>query len=233
MSGRKQKWSEHPSATPQPMPTDKRFIDLTGRVFGRLCAMFYVGRTASGGLWHCQCTCGRWATLATSNFKYDRQISCGCYRREVECSHEETRMAEYTVWKMMKDRCSNKRSRLYVNYGGRGIAVCEQWRGSFRSFLNDMGHRPSSKHSIERVDNNGHYEPRNCRWATMREQLRNKRNNRRLTYDGKTMCLSAWAEHVGLPRYLLSGRLNRGWTPEAVLTTPINLRFSRPSKPRC
>lgn len=128
---------------------------------------------------------------------------------------------EYRSWRMMIQRCHNSKHTHFSFYGGRGITVCQQWRNSFERFLADMGLRPSSKHSIERRDNNGNYEPENCRWATRKEQMRNMRRNRLVTFDGETMCLSEWTEKLRFPRNLLKYRLDSGMSVEAAITTPI------------
>jgi len=127
----------------------------------------------------------------------------------------------YESWHQMIQRCTNPKNDSFDRYGGRGIAVCKRWLASFPAFLEDMGARPSFKHSIERCENSGNYEPGNCRWATKKEQQRNMRSNRMLTHDGKTMCLAAWAEQIGLSTLSLSSRLRLGWTVEEALTIPI------------
>ncbi len=115
---------------------------------------------------------------------------------------------EYRIWKLMRQRCMNPRNAKYHRYGGRGIIICERWN-DFQSFLIDMGPAPSSKHTIERVDNNGAYEPGNCRWATRKEQSRNTSQNRVIEWCGEKMCLSAWAERLGLQVWTLLKRLDR------------------------
>lgn len=117
----------------------------------------------------------------------------------------------------MTGRCR----RGHKNYAARGIKVCDRWRESFANFLADMGPRPSSRHSIERKDNNGHYEPDNCVWATSAEQLRNTRRTRKITFNGKTQCLRDWATEKGWPYTTLRNRFVRGWSVERALTEPI------------
>jgi hypothetical protein len=116
----------------------------------------------------------------------------------------------YRIWKMMRTRCSNPNFHAYSRYGGRGITVCSRW-GSFSAFLADMGEAPAGL-SIERVDNNGNYEPGNCKWATPKQQARNMRVNRMLTYGGETLCLSEWAERLGTTADVLWKRLDRRGT---------------------
>jgi len=123
----------------------------------------------------------------------------------------------------MRQRCVNSNDDEYTNYGGRGIIVCERWM-QFENFLADMGEPPTSKHSIDRIDNNGHYCPKNCRWATIAQQARNKRNNHRVTYRGTTKSVIEWSENVDIPYNTLIKRLYRGWSVEKTLTTPVNRR---------
>jgi hypothetical protein len=124
----------------------------------------------------------------------------------------------------MLARCRNRRDRRYSDYGGRGITVCARWAQSFPAFFADMGPRPSPQHSIERKDNAGDYEPGNCVWATRKEQQRNTRRNRLLTYRGLTLPAVAWAERIGMNPHTLRDRLRLGWPVAKALTTPIRGR---------
>lgn len=136
---------------------------------------------------------------------------------------------EYYAWHQMVKRCSSAKHHVFRYYGGRGIAVCDRWLNDFAAFFADMGQRPTSKHSIGRIDNNGHYEPTNCRWETRAQQAINQRSNRLETYMGETKPLAEWARYVGLPYKTVHNRLNRcGWSLERALTTPIDeSRWSR------
>lgn len=119
----------------------------------------------------------------------------------------------------MKQRCENAMGPRFRDYGGRGIVVCEQWRASFAAFLVDMGRRPSPDHSLDRIDNNGNYEPGNCRWATRVEQARNRSNARLLTLDGTTLNLAVWAEMQGIQEATIRARITRrGWSVSDALT---------------
>lgn len=124
----------------------------------------------------------------------------------------------YSVWRGMWDRCLNSNIPNYRYYGGRGISVCPAWR-SFVQFVFDVGERPSTAHSIERIDNNGNYEPSNVRWATDKEQANNRRNSRYVTLNGERVTVSQFAERCGLSRYTVATRMNLGW-PEANLGKP-------------
>lgn len=128
---------------------------------------------------------------------------------------------EYIAWRNMKGRCSAPRHPAYKRYGARGIQVCERWRSSFANFLADVGRRPSPKHSIDRIDNSGNYEPDNCRWATSREQARNTKRNRLIEWDGRLMCIAAWAQEMGVKANILYNRFSQRWPLEKVMTQPV------------
>lgn len=131
-------------------------------------------------------------------------------------------VAEYRTWKDIRRRCNSANRPDHGRYGGRGIVVCQRWMESFQNFLADMGKRPSPRHSIERDDNDGPYSPDNCRWATASEQQRNKRNNRMLTHEGRTMCLAAWAEAIGVKSSIIWSRIfSYKWTVARALTEPV------------
>ncbi len=132
------------------------------------------------------------------------------------------KLPEYQVWKGMRQRCLNQTDEQFKDYGGRGIKICGRWNDFF-AFLEDMGPRPSAKHTIDRFpDNNGNYEQSNCRWATMGEQNRNRRSNRLLTLSGRTQCAVKWAEELGITFSSLRYRLRKGWSDEEALTTPFS-----------
>lgn len=138
---------------------------------------------------------------------------------------------EYETWSGMIKRCYTQAHRAYANYGGRGIAVCDRWRESFENFHADMGDRPAGL-SIDRIDNNGNYEPSNCRWATCKQQSRNTRKARLITLNGETRCLTEWAELTGIKAITLLFRLDRGWSIEKAFTTPTQQRSGRRTVPK-
>lgn len=162
----------------------------------------------------CRCDCGTIKVFGLPALRNGHTKSCGCLRvdarREGMRTHGGTGTPEHKIWLGMKRRCKDLNDR---NYGGRGIMVCERWEKSFEAFLADMGPRPSPEHSIDRYpDQNGNYEPGNCRWATRSQQARNMRVNVLIERNGETLCLAEWAERFGMSPSLLAGRLNSGWT---------------------
>lgn len=133
---------------------------------------------------------------------------------------------EYRVWKGMLTRCRNHNTRGYRYYGAKGVEVCQRWQDSYENFLTDMGVAPSPAHSLDRFPNRkGNYEPGNCRWATRTQQTRNMDRVRSITFDGRTLCITEWAEVLGISSKVLTSRLNKlRWSEEKALTTPVRKR---------
>jgi hypothetical protein len=158
-----------------------RSLDLTGRRSGRLIAVRKQTVDASGNAyWLCKCDCGTETTVRATLINKGIANSCGCYASELTRANKRKHgwygTPEYNAWNCLKGRCNRPNDKAYHNYGGRGIAICERWR-SFENFLADMGRRPSVRHSLDRINNDGHYEPANCRWATMAQQKANTRRS--------------------------------------------------------
>ncbi len=130
---------------------------------------------------------------------------------------------EYITWNGMRARCHNPRNPNFVRYGARGIIVCDAWRTSFEKFLYDMGRKPSAFHSLERIDNNGNYEPSNCRWATATEQANNRRSSRVLRFNREERTLAEWSRLSGIGITTIHQRLKWGWSVERALTQPVKL----------
>lgn len=149
-------------------------IDLTGRVFGRLTVIRRHGSVGNNTGWECLCSCGNTRTISRENLRVGRTKSCGCLRKDLMTTHGLSKHDGYNSWSDMIKRCTYKDMPVYRYYGGRGVKVCERWM-SLENFLSDMGPRPSKRHSIDRIDNDGDYEPSNCRWATQTQQNRNRR----------------------------------------------------------
>lgn len=196
-------------------------LQLAGRRFGRLVALVEQGQDARGAyLWLCQCDCGGTTVARASQIKLGATRSCGCGIREASSkprSHGMSRTPLYARWRAMIERTRNPNSSEYHNYGGRGIAVCEQWR-AFEGFAADMSPTFDEALTLERRDVNGGYSPENCYWATTKQQTRNKRNNNVVTWRGRSMVVTDWAELLKLNPNTVIYRLRRGWTVERALT---------------
>jgi hypothetical protein len=201
-----------------------RFKDISKKQFGRLVAIEYSGRSS----WRCMCDCGAVTTVATSNLTSGNTTSCGCALRESRFSHGMSKHRMHSVWRSMRARCNNPNDPSYRNYGGRGVRVCERW-ADFASFIADMGMRPSG-YDIDRIDNDGNYEPGNCRWVTREVNLNNTRNNRNVTWKGETLSVAMWARRLGMNERTLSNRISRGWSMEQAMTAPRHARGKRRSK---
>lgn len=128
---------------------------------------------------------------------------------------------EYRVWQTMRLRCKNPKNAAYPDYGGRGIKVCERWAESPARFIEDMGKKPSPRHEIDRINNDGNYEPGNCRWALRKENSNNRRSNRFIEHEGERKTVTQWAELLGISASVLEKRLAAGWPETRVLTTPV------------
>lgn len=200
--------------------------DLTGHRIGRLVILKRVADRRRGWpRWLCQCDCGNTAEVESNNLRGDNTSSCGCLASErakagINRKHNRSGTPLYELWCKMRERCSNPNNPNYGSYGGRGIYVCDRWQ-DFENFLADMGERPSPKHSIDRINNDGPYSPDNCRWVgSIREQRANCRDNRFVTYKGETLIVSEWARRVGIDVDTLLVRLNAGWSVEDAMTRP-------------
>jgi hypothetical protein len=207
----------------------KRIHVKTGDRYGQLTVVKEAerGRTPKGFTFRrfqCRCACGKEVTSPLANLTKGHTKSCGCIvgkNSNPRHGHRPRGDASptYQSWQAMKSRCCCLGDHAYSQYGGRGIKVCEKWM-RFEGFLADMGQRPDG-HSLDRIDNDGDYEPSNCRWATRSQQQRNTRGNRLLTFRGETMCVAAWAERIGLNESTLWCRITRsGWSVEDALTRP-------------
>lgn len=215
---------------PNIQPTFHNSRDLTGERFSRLTVKSFAGRGKHKQLiWKCICDCGNECLAYGNGLMRGVKQSCGCLHSDVTAkrstTHGMTKTPTYKSWRSMIRRCEAPVDIGFKNYGARGISVCQRWRDSFEAFLEDMGERPSKKYEIDRYPNNdGNYEPGNCRWATRTEQARNRRSNTMLTHDGKTMCISEWAESLGWNQGQILNRLYLGWSVDDALTTPIRPR---------
>ena len=187
-------------------------------------------------MWHCRCDCGNNGIVKTQTLCKQQSRSCGCLRielakvrmRKFMTKHGQSRTRIYKIWTQMRQRCSNPRATGYEKYGGRGIAVCKEWEESFEVFVEDMGPRPTTRHSLDRKENNGNYEPGNVRWATSQEQLNNRRTNHLITLDGQTKTCAEWAKERNLSPRTLSNRILRDkWEPSRALNERPQIHLKR------
>jgi hypothetical protein len=200
--------------------------DITGRKFNRWTVIGQAPKdSAKYGtqrLWHCRCDCGNESIVPTAYLVYGNSKSCGCFHREkvaaIHTTHGLSNSSEYRIWHNIRKRCYVSSDPGFHNYGARGISMCPRWLEDFRSFYADMGARPSPKHSIERIDNNGNYDPYNCKWATRLEQNNNSRRNRFMEHNGKRQTVAQWSRDTGVPSRVIITKLNRGISPEEILT---------------
>ncbi len=224
-----------------PHPKNKKFRDLTGEVYNHFTVLGYAGKRALPSqlrTWYVQCECGTIKVVEATNLKRGSIKSCGCkkfhYNSIAHKSHGMSMSSEFFAWHNMKARCYNPSESGYSHYGGRGITVCERWIGSFENFFEDMGPKPSPEHSIDRINVNGNYDPSNCRWATSKQQGRNTRFNRIITFMGESKCMAEWAETFGLSAGIIGQRLSRGWSvEESISTPPLRQGFKKPSQTAC
>lgn len=178
------------------------FYDITGRRYGRLTVIGLTpDKKYDKHVWECLCDCGETALLIKRALQSGNTQSCGCLIGDTARTHGATNTPLYRTWSGIRTRCLNPRSQHYKNYGGRGITIDDRWQGAngFANFAADMGPKPGPGYSIDRKDNDGNYEPDNCRWATGTEQSNNQRSNVRVTIDGETKTLMQWTKAKGLP----------------------------------
>lgn len=200
--------------------------DLQGKRFGLLVVMERAENKAGRVRWACICECGKNVVLRADAFRRGIK-SCGCpitlpdgtikRQRAVSDGKIARNHPDYPVWNGMMARCLNPNDTGYQKYGARGVRVCERWM-DFWNFIEDMGTRPSRSHSIDRIDNHLGYEAGNCRWATKLEQTLNRTITRYITFEGRTQCLTDWANEVGMSVTGLASRIDGGWPLEKALS---------------
>ena len=218
-----------------------------GDRFGRL-VILRERKIKTGSDWRsiriryeCRCDCGTILKLEEGYRLISHKQSCGCLQRERASESAKkkrthgfasngNRIPEYMTWIRMRRRCENPLSQDYPNYGARGIRVCSRWK-DFINFLEDMGRRPSKGYSIDRKDNDGNYTPKNCRWASIKQQNRNKRSIHKLTIDGVTKGIADWADESGVHLETIRSRIVRGWTDaRKIVFGPLRQNMERVGK---
>lgn len=193
-----------------------------GQRFGRLVVMGEAP-SRNGQRVKVRCDCSATKEVYLYNIQSKRTVSCGCHRVAKACAsltkHGMNRTPEYVAWGQMLRRCYARNLRCWGNYGGRGIKVCDEWRADFAAFFSHVGPRPSSAHSLDRINNDGDYEPGNVRWATRAQQSRNRRASRFIEFNGERLTLGEWAKRIGIDQAGLAWRLKR-WDFNKAMTAP-------------
>lgn len=199
----------------------KDLRSFIGQKYGRLTIIDYLGKS----YFLCKCNCGNIKKIRKDHLINGDIKSCGCiskrYNNVKRQFHNGTGTRLYSIYRNIKRRCFSKNDKLYKYYGERGITMCKEWQDNFKLFKSwSINNGYTDDLTIDRINVNGNYEPNNCRWITMKEQCRNKRNNHNITYNGKTQCLNDWADEFNINRTTLLCRLKRGWNLKEALTTP-------------
>ena len=203
----------------------RKVKDLTGQRFGRWLILERAVKRGKGTRYICRCDCGTVRTLYGDGLKSGNSKSCGCLRDELlikRATHNMSKTRIYNIWAGMKSRCSNQKDPNYKNYGGRGISVCPEWKESFVTFYTWTIHSGYKEGlQIDRIDNNGNYEPPNGHWVTAKENSRNTRNSIILELKGERKSLPEWADDLNInPGTLYSRIKSNRWTTPMALTTP-------------
>jgi hypothetical protein len=198
---------------------------IAGDKFGRWIIASPLVRHNSRDYFECRCDCGTIKLVRKSKLLDGTSRSCGCLRNDNLTTHGATKnnirreSHEYWIWNTIVQRCTNPKVKNWMDYGGRGITVCDRWL-KYENFIADMGKRPTAEHSIDRDDNEAGYSPENCRWATRQEQATNKRNNHLIELFGRCQHLAGWAREYGIDHTLIISRLSRGWSEVDAVTKP-------------
>lgn len=203
-----------------------KLIDQTGKRFGRLVVVKRAANSGRTTRWECLCDCGNVVTVRQPDLHAGRTQSCGCIHKEQLADRNRTHNLSYTrlcsIWRAMKVRCYSTKSKAYSNYGGRGIAVCDEWKNNLEAFYSwAIAHGYDEHLTLDRIDVNGNYCPENCRWTDRKTQANNTRSNRVIEYDGKRLTIAQWSSETGIKPHTIRRRLELGWTIEKALKTPV------------
>ncbi|WP_192248478.1 hypothetical protein [Mesorhizobium caraganae] len=206
----------------------KPIVNRINLKYGRLTVIARAENYRGNAQWVCRCECGSAKRVVAlgNDLQQGKVKSCGCWNAERIATHGQSRTPTYRIWQQMIQRCENPKAQAYHHYGERGISVCPEWH-SFKRFAADMGIRPKG-YSIDRIDNDGNYQPDNCRWASTKQQLRNTRRNRIYEMHGRKQTIAEWAFDMGIKDSVLRSRLDvYGWPIEKALTQPVQSRRPR------
>jgi hypothetical protein len=203
----------------------KRVKDLRGQKFGRLAVKDFAGVEKNRlATWACVCDCGNTTTVRSSDLTNGHIKSCGCLAKETRFTHGMSKSKLYNVYKHMVSRCYNEKNKIYKHYGGRGIRVCAAWLDNRTNFLDwALSNGYLEGLTLDRIDNDGPYNPENCRWTTKIQQGRNKQNTWMITIDGKSMCAYDYLDslrNVAVPYNTVRFRIKAGWTLEDATSKP-------------
>lgn len=209
-------------AYPIVKPKSKRFNDIEGQNFGKLTVLSFAG----GRRWSCRCDCGNEVCVDRGNLNRGHTESCGCIGTRPG-EHGLSRSPEYRVWQGIKSRCFNPNNKAFVNYGGRGIGMYQEWIDSFQKFFGHVGCKPSAKHTLGRINNDGNYEPGNVRWETWEQQLNNTRRSCFVEFRGERLTVSQVARKVGVRQGAFAARLRTGMPIEEAISKPIKSHGNR------
>jgi hypothetical protein len=204
-----------------PKPTDPRFTDMTGQTYNQLTAIKPVECRRREYHWLFRCDCGNLTKAVGAMVRSGHTKSCGCRRKSgTHTTHGMSHTPEHNTYRAAKTRCTNPNVPEFHHYGGRGIKFLFN---CFEEFFAEVGKKPSPHHSLDRIDNNGHYEKGNVRWATKKEQGDNRRTNVVITYQGQTKNLKEWAEYLGIPYGRVNARNQSGFCQDCTLSTEIKI----------
>lgn len=199
-----------------------KYIDISNHRFGRLVAVELAPKSGRRTRWICKCDCGNTHSVLFDCLRNGAIKSCGCLNSEMTAErnrrHGDYGTKEYRAWRQLIGRCECPTNNQYHHYGARGITVCAAWRENYATFLADMGRAPTKKHSIDRIDNNGNYEPKNCRWATQKMQSRNRRSTVLHTYGELSFTVPEWSERTGISIPAIQKRIKAGLPMARVLS---------------
>ena len=204
-----------------------KVLDLKNQKFGKLTVIERVSNKKYKVAWKCLCDCGNETIVLTTNLTSKRILSCGCLKLEklIERSttHNQRHTKLYEVWKTMKQRCLNPNHKSYHNYGGRGIIVCDEWKNNYQAFYEwSMNNGYKEGLSIDRINNDGNYEPSNCRWADRITQCNNTRQNKPIEINGVSKTITQWSKDYNISANLVRSRYyTQKWDIIKALTTPV------------
>ena len=198
-------------------------LKLVGERFGRLLVTeSAVNPDRKKSYWVCKCDCGTVKTVRASELRSGVTVSCGCYKLERIRKHGLYGTPIYRKWASMRARCMYPSQVGYCNYGGRGIKVCDRWM-TFSNFFEDMGDIPKDTPQLDRLDNEGDYDPGNVEWASAKQNANNKRDSVKLEYQGRTQTVAEWADEIGIKRATLYYRISSGWPVEKAFMQKVNV----------